>query len=246
MKRQLVFCSLCICLSLSLVACGASQPADTQPSEEEVVEEATVVEGRYPEIADALDAGDYDGAIAAITEMKTEAMAQQAGDINDYLVTVELTPENFDEFFELYTMQFHNAFGEYYSSGCLLRSLKYDEGLILYGLYDEEFCDAISFECVIGARTDSGTERQMESSIYRLSFFLDTPEGVPGLDEDPSVVYFIGPISRMTGSKITYVRSEFVESVSIEDNGDQYTTEIVTLKNGETFSYQYPTGGYPY
>jgi len=233
---------------LSLVACGTPQPAEEEaPTEEEVVEEPAVEEERYPEIADALDAGDYDGAIAAITEMKTEAMAQEAGDINDYLVTVEITPENFDEYFEIYTVPTYNAFGEFELSAYYFRSLKYDEGLILYGLGDAEYGNTGSIEYVVKATVDSG-EEQLTGPVIDELFNLLNCGGFAYLSEDPSVVFSLESISRMTDSKLTFVRSEFVESVVLEesDKPDMLSTETITLKNGETFTYYYPCGGYPY
>ena len=235
-------------MCLSLVACGTPQPAEEEaPAEEEVVEEPAVEEERYPEIADALDAGDYDGAIAAITEMKTEAMAQEAGDINDDLVTVEITPENFDEYFDVYTVPVNNAFGEFEYSCWYLRSRKYDEGLILYGLDDADYCDTISVEFVIRSTVDSGYEQLAEPIIDELGSMLDSG-GVLELSWDPSVAFSLESISRMTGSKLTFVRSEYVESIELEerDKPDMSSTETITLKNGETFTYYYPRGGYPY
>lgn len=48
----------------------------------------------------------------SIDAMKAEALLQEYGNIEDYLVTVELTPENFDEYFEFVTIPSQNAFGE--------------------------------------------------------------------------------------------------------------------------------------
>ena len=75
--------------------CGCAQ--SSSPAQTDGQAQA---DGKYDEIIADLEEEDYDGAIDAITEMKKEAQAKAFGNIEDYLVTIELTKENFDEYFE--------------------------------------------------------------------------------------------------------------------------------------------------
>ena len=67
---------------------------------------------KYTGVINLLEKEDYDNAIAEIEEMKKASKAKKYGDIADYLVSFELTADNFDEFFEFSTIQGKNAFDE--------------------------------------------------------------------------------------------------------------------------------------
>ncbi len=86
----------------------------------------------YESVVTNMQNENYDAVIAEANEKKTEKMKEEAGDIEDYLVTVELTSENFEEYFEIVSAQHHNAFGENIKlCTWFIRSLSYDD-LIIY------------------------------------------------------------------------------------------------------------------
>lgn len=193
-------------------------------------------DGKYDEIIADLEEEDYDGAIDAITEMKIESQAKAFGDIKDYLVTVELTKENFDEYFEWVTIPEVDIFGDQEALWCGFRSKKYDDGLILYGLGDANYSDSIyvKFSLTHHLLDDSIYSDQYKDSLMNLLIFNYgmTPEISASLDS----------IDSIAGSKLTFVKKEFVESYDIEpaehpDDPNEVlrADATITLKNGDSF-----------
>ena len=234
MKKLLVVCVIVFCLGFMLCACGQSQAQPTPspvptttPVPEPSEEEQLFV--KYEGIIRALENNDYDRALSSISQLKKEYMAANCGNINDYLVTVEITPENFDEYFEFVSFHGKNAFGEQDDKRVYigLRSKKYDDGLLLYGLDDRQYSDDITIE-----------------------FFCDFLGSDPKYDKLCSLVMFGYSVSssnlipasislksgRISGSRITFIKKEYVESYEIEPVSSPEKTvsgATITLINGE-------------
>lgn len=212
--------------------CGCAQT-----SSQTQVDEQTQTDGKYDDIIADLEEENYDGAIATITEMKKEALAKTHTDMEKYLVTVELTPENFDEYFEVVVSPVVDAFGETDHWVLGVRSKKYDDGLILYGLDDSDYCDSIELEFTLTYYDDNGTDKDQYKCSLDDALALDAWSF---WDVDSSITF--DSLDRMVGSKLTFIKRDFVESYDIlpaehpEDPEDSfYTTATITLKNGEVF-----------
>ena len=198
----------------------------SEPSKEEQLYD------KYEDIISSLEAENYDDAIKIINEKKNEAIKEKYGDIEDYLVTVELTPENFDDYFEFVAIERYNAFGEKTGSCPLgLKSKKYDEDMILYGLNDKNYCDDISVEFTYYVGGGSNTVS------YSLRELLTFTRGI-GASSADSITF--KPTGRITGSKLTYLKKDYVDSYEMEEiTNPQYfvTNAIVRYKNGQGFGF---------
>ena len=244
-----------ICVTILASACGqsvapaqnetntaqtsSSSVAQTEDKDEEAATDNQQSE-KYKGVMDSLEKEDYDSAIAEIEKIKKESKAQKYGDIDNYLVTVELTKDNFDEYFEFVTMQGKNAFNEYDGNVWVgLKSKKYDEGLVLYNLNDNHYNDVITIEYTHSANDWTETEQEKLTNILSFStgYGCDYPESLS-----------ISPTGRIAGSKLTFIKKDFVESYEIEpiSSPDQNSSQAtITLKNGETY-YASVNPDYPY
>lgn len=244
-----------ICVTILASACGQSvAPAQNETNTEQTSSSSVAqtedkgtkaasddqLSGKYDGVMDSLEKEDYDGAIAEIEKIKKESKAQKYGDIESYLVTTELTKDNFDEYFEFVTMQEKNAFDEYDGNVWIgLKSKKYDDGLILYNIYDNHYNDEITIEYAYNNGEWSDTNQEKLSSIlhFGIGHGCDHPES-----------FSLSSIERIAGSKITFIKKDFVESYEIEpfSSPDQHSSQAtITLKNGESF-YASVNPDYPY
>lgn len=240
---------ICVCLVLS--ACGQSASptqADTKAEqnagealtsgEDKETEPAAETSAReqllekYGDVIDLLEKEEYDNAVAEIEKMKKDSKAAKYGDTADYLVSFELTADNFDEFFEFSTIQGKNAFGEDEDILWLgLKSKKYDEDLVFYRISDIEYNDDVTIEYTYNS---SGWEQTSESTLSQL---LSFNYGI-GIDNNDS--FSVEPTGRIAGSKITFIKKEFIESYEVEPISNQsqnITQATVTLKNGDVYYF---------
>lgn len=233
-----------IIISILACACGqAASPVQAETKAEQTASAANTeameveagsdhqIQEKYSGLIDLLEKEDYDSAIAEIEKMKKASKAQKYGDVEDSLVTVELTKENFDEYFEFTTMLGKNAFGEYDDTiWAGLKSKKYDEGLILYNPYNKQMNDVITIEYTYG------DDEWKNTGEGKLSDFLSFSDGFGGQDPE---TFSIVPTGRIAGSKITFIKKEFVESYEVEPftSQDQHSSlATITLKNGESYT----------
>ena len=246
-KRILGVIFVCACLIVS--ACGQSasqaqagskaeqsagegqtisEEKDTEPSAEITAKEQLLE--KYSGVIDFLEKEDYDNAIVEIEKMKKDSKAAKYGDIADYLVSFELTPENFDEFFEFSFLQGKNAFGEDEDTIWFgLKSKKYDEGLVFYRIIDREYNDDVTNEY---SYNSDGWEYTDDTTLSQLLSFNS------GIGTDNIDAFSIEPTGRIAGSKITFIKNEFIESYDVKPFSNQsqhMTTATVTLKNGDFY-----------
>lgn len=192
-------------------------------------EKAAILE-KYPELISSLESEDYQSAESYVHELLIQQKKEAAGDIEDYLVTVDLNSENFEDFFEFETVPRNNAFGEPEDSmGIGVKSKKYDEGLIVYSL------DDITVEYTFNSFDSEYDLKELLSFGLSSSFTAD----------DDNVLSYTG---RITNGTVTYIKQEYVEDYPVSElkKPDDWAVETtIQLKNGETINrYLYPE--YPY
>ena len=187
---------------------------------------------KYGDVIDLLEKEEYDNAVAEIEKMKKDSKAAKYGDIADYLVSFELTADNFDEFFEFSAIQGKNAFGE--NDDIIwfgLKSKKYDEDLVFYGITDREYNDNITIEYTYNSDGDASTDE------CALNDLLSFGRGIGG-DNINIDSFSVEPTGRIAGSKITFIKKEFIESYDVEPVSDQShinTQATITLINGDVY-----------
>lgn len=202
-------------LSLSLLA-GCSASVGDQMYE------------KYGTIIDALEEENFDAAIQEISQMKKEKLIAEAGDINDYITTVTLTNDNFYDYFELKKEPVYNSFGELQEdSYCLiLKSKKYDEGLLLY---DSQALNTMRVEA-----KQAGYESTIEFSLAQLLY--------------GARLYNEYEITRVTEGEIKFISSDYVESEEITQTADannKLNVKMFHLKDGSVFVHT-EKENYPY
>lgn len=184
-------------------------------------------ESTYDVIISDLETDNYDGAKAKIDQLQKDRMAANAGDINDYLVTIDLNSENFDDYFEFVSMPMYNAFGELKpgASAFGVKSKKYEEGLVIYSV------DNITVEYV--TKNTSQPELDAWPGDSKLNELLEFSNSF-GSSEDADFEFEYN--GRITEGKVVYIKSEYVDSYETVERAapDDFADEaIITLCNGE-------------
>ena len=198
----------------------------SEPSSEEQLYE------KYADIISSLEEENYDNAIDIINEKKTEANKEKYGDIEEYLVTVELTPDNFDEYFEFVTSVHYTAFGteDLFLYG--LKSKMYDSGLIIYDLNNAEYNDDIA----IGYKWSMGDVAHSDGVSDYLRNLLRIGNGMNIMYKD---LFKAEPLGKIAGTKLTFIEKDYVESYEIDSrSADLLGNTTITLKNGEIIKRQ--------
>ena len=186
----------------------------------------------HAELMGYLKNKDYRSAEEYIHNLAVEQMKEQAGDIEAHLTTVELTSDNFEDYFECVKQHQYNGFGEVEPNMIWygVRSKKYDEGLVVYDV------DRITVE--LNTNGDATTAE--------LEHLLRVGTGYGGgVDYDTYTVTFGG---RITDGSITFIDKDYIESYIIsekESPADLNVLAEITLKNGEVL-HQYIDPEYPY
>lgn len=229
MKNRII-CIAMVCLCAFLCSCGQAPAQPAGPSQDEQLYE------KYKDIISDLEGQNYDLAIDKIKQMKKDA-APSDGNIEDYLLEVNLTGDNFYDYFEFEKIACRDMYGDETGSFMLgLRSKMFDKGYVLCNYYDRDYCDSIYFEL----KNESHVIKDA-SLIEMLSF--------SSIGFDSGYFYEgIGISGRVAGTKLTFVSKDFVESYEIAEIKDlaKVTTEAeITLKNGLKFGYLI-SPDYPY
>lgn len=206
---------------------GTSGTVQTIASETVSVsaEDAAIIE-KYPELFEYLKNDDLGSAEAYIRGLREE-QDKDLGELEEYLVTVEINNDNFLDYFEPVIVPYKDAFDELVFMSVGVRSKMYDEDLIIYEH------DNISYEMDV-----------------------DGMRVVQNLTEGLMIWHAIGSDESMTGQnctfkrvipgKVTFVKGDYIdhkESHEFERLG--WLKEEIWLKNGEQFWH---TGNkdYPY
>lgn len=218
---------------LSLTACGKKNTSRTQAS--------------------------ANGEASAQTSTKTEGeKSQKVGPIEDYLVKVELTPENFDDYFEWEFVHWLDDWGGMTKQGSIaLRSKAYDDGLIIY-----ECPDDVKFEYKAPYWQDWEDFSTVELNDYFYPAGYENDWAGKNIlcddgfnREEKTCIYGnIHPIScyeigRVKGT-ITYVKAEYIDHIEEKEHREtnickEYIADIY-LKNGEKLKQHYYLEGFMY
>lgn len=248
MKKRLLLAGICLIAIIS----GCARDNAAAPSEEKAAAVAptnkeNVVENsggatvavpketantleKHSKLISYLESEDYQSAETYVHELVIQQKKEAAGDINDYLVKVNLDSKNFEEYFEFVTVPRYNAFGEPDENiGIGVKSKKYDEGLIVYSL------DDITVENIFNSFNSENKLQSLLSFGTSFSFYPD----------DDNVLSYSG---RITDGTVTFIKQEYVEDYPIPElkkPDDYYAETTIQLKNGEIITrYLYPE--YPY
>lgn len=213
---------------LSLTACGKKNTSGTQAS--------------------------ANGESSAQTSTKTEGKkSQKVEPIEDYLVTVELTPENFWDYFGMEVMHKLDDWGdiEEYGESFHMYSKAYDNGLIIYtaGDYRNQLGDA-QYEWKYGDRENYSTERLSDDFYEQYGtcgchsrFYLGEDWIDDGLGEKTCENGNVHPIENLELGRVkgtvTFVKAEYIDHVEsdVEEERTGYGYKIlrtsIYLKNGD-------------
>lgn len=180
-----------------------------------------------------------------------ETKSEEAEPIEDYLVKVELTPENFFDYFEWECVHCLDDWGD--MTNLLYVSLKskaYDDGLIMYDCPDDD----VKFEYKNPdgrAYTDEVYDYFYGRYYAGLCLELNGSKDDGFNKEEKTCIYGnIHPISyyeisRVKGT-ITYVKAEYIDHIEKEvvdkRHGYDMLKEKIYLKNGEVLERTYLEG----
>lgn len=187
--------------------------------------ESTDIAEKYPELIRYLEGEDFTNAEAYIHELRLAKEKNKLGEIDKYLVKVEINNDNFLDYFEPIVVPYKNAFDELVFMTVGVRSKKYDDGMILYN------GDGIAFEIAVkGYDNPIVEELTMEGLMVWCS--IGKAQNLTGND-----CTFI----RVTPGTITYVSKDYVDSIETKEIQSQrgWKDDIVCLKNGESLMHRY-------
>lgn len=201
---------------------------------------------RHSALISAVESENYEYAADIISEMQIARDMAQKGDIADYLVTVELTPENFGEYFEFVPHYGTNAFGEEepWSLNFAIASKAYDAGLIVYSADFKIEIETTTSSTDFGSTntsTDSTTFDCTETYFPSFGF-----GGMPG-ETKYNPEECSAAVVRVEGS-VTFVKAEYVTDYVLGEADYSFspTQEAeIALVNGEML-YRSIYYGYKY
>ncbi len=239
--KKFIAILLILCIVFSLAGCVSQDDYDA------VIAEKDALQARYDalqttldhhaDLIGAMDAEDYSMAMNIIREKQIAKDVAEKGDIDDYLVTVDLTLENFDDYFAWKNFYKRNAFGEEmeYRYSSLLTSKVFDQGLILYD------CDVkLGFTATVSA--DYFGSKENHSFDDTQTWFAKTMPRCGGSSTE-GVIYDLEKCdvttTRVEGT-VTFVKADYVTDYAF----DESTSEIadITLVNGEVLQHQISFG----
>ena len=181
-------------------------------------EKADILE-KYPELISYLESEDYQSAEAYVHDLVLQQKKEAAGDIEDYLVTVDLNSENFDDYFEFTTIPSFTVFGEPDGFLFAVKSKEYENGLIIYSM------DEIAVELSI-------LDEELSEQDHLKDLLSLTVTSVFRNQVSSEQVH----VGRVGDGKITFIKQEYVEEYPIPEPKTPDVNCIETtikLKNGE-------------
>lgn len=221
MAKKAFFIIIVLITIQAMIACGKSNDSGSATSDGSKSQENS----EFTTIASEAETQTETMPVETITE--TESL--EIDDINDYLVTVDLTADNFDEYFEFVTEPQYTSFGELQGEAISygLRSKKYDDGLVLY-TDDNIIIEYNLFD------QDAQENQISQCGFEQLLYFGQ------GFGNDAKLEYL-----RNTEGTVVFLKKEYIANYSIETNKDKYGEAKILLRNGEEIIrgiYE----GYPY
>lgn len=244
MKRALAIL-LTLCLIVSLAGCVSQSDLDAVIAEKDALQanydalqadyaamQATL--DQHADLISAVDREEYEQAMLIIEEKQLDKLLAEKGDIEEFLITVELTPENFDEYFEWKTFYNLNSFGESMENeiSFVLSSKAYDQDLILYDTDAKlGFTATAKMTGSYGSTTDSFNSTGDLTPGYLCGTGWSASEEV-SFDLENCFV----ETTRVEGT-VTFVKEEYVADYKLSEmDTNSYQNADITLVNGEHIS----------
>ena len=159
---------------------------------------------------------------------KEAEKTKKSTNLLDYLVKVEITEENFSEYFEFAEKDKLNEIGEYEASAIGLVNKKYKEGMLIYDFG----------EITIGYSVTGGTAATNKlADMFSFNHIYPTAERLSG--EDVTLTWL------MPGT-VTFLKDGYVRSIRTEESMPKgWSSETIELMNGVTFK-RFIADEYPY
>lgn len=229
---------LTTCLISTLAACASQHDLDAITAEQDALQvkydalqsEYEALQEQEAPYSDFITEIEYESYPAAIEFVKKRQAAEafaEKGPIEDYLVTVELTTENFSDYFEWISIPSLDAFGEETDYWDIFWTSKvYQEGLVFYQSDAKYEMDGYEYELYLGSRRSTRD-----------------PEG-----------WKAEKVENVSGS-VTFVKSDYVMEYTIDEDDptfhrylpdDPSRSANVVLANGEFLYRFFVLPGYEY
>lgn len=231
MKKTLAIL-LALCLLIALSGCVSESDVEAAAAQRDAVqEELDALQEQYDALQNRLEQHSeyirlmeekkFDAVLDKLEEMQAEKEKAAAEMIEPYLVTVELTMDNFGDYFEWKWQTVTRDNGEDVPV-CYLASKVYEQGLILY-----------KSDAVIGVAAQKAYGGHLNIVTDPSSLFHNRRLHSVGSANDPSTVLAIGSY-RVEGT-VTFVKAEAVTDYKVSES--EYSTEYwdahISLINGE-------------
>ena len=177
-------------------------------------------EHKYQELIDYLEAGDYDSAIEYIQNLKVENGQSLPEDLTDYLLEVEITEDNFSDYFEIVNEPIKNAFGEDDpdQTRTFFASKMYDQGYYIYQMDDIPVeADIWNYEDANTWVTTIGQYHMTDTAQHSRENFKE------------------GKVIRVGTGKVVYIKKEAVIIEEDEANAQdpsRHTAKLI-IKHGD-------------
>lgn len=187
-------------------------------------------EQKYQELYDLLEAGQYDEAISFIQDLKAADAPALPEDLSDYLLEIEITEENFNDYFDIQYYYLLNDFGERSDSiRAVFTSKMYDQGYYLYEMDDIP----IEFAFIRDEGLDSRTET-LDENIFS--------SGMPVTQESE------WKLVRLKPGKAVFIKKEAVQAIDEGRYDLDHETIRLVIKHGdeEEELYRYYYDGFEY
>lgn len=177
-------------------------------------------EQNYQELIDLVAAGDYDAAIDYIQNLKVENGQALPEDLSEYFLEVEITKDNFSDYFEIVNEPIKNAFGEDDPDQMrtYIASKMYDQGYYIYHM------DDIPVEADIWNYEDASTWVTMIGEYH----MTDTAQ-------HSSEAFKDGEVLRVGSGKVVYIKKEavIVEEQETGSTDPSFHMAKLIIKHGD-------------
>lgn len=228
--KKTVAMLLALCLLAALSGCVSRSDVDAAAAQRDALREnldalqeeydalQTKLE-RHSELIRLMEEEKYDAVLEKLEEMQAAKEKAAAEMLEPYLVTVELTMDNFDDYFEWKSQTVAGDHGEDVPV-CYLASKVYDQGLILY-----------KSDAVVGVRSIRSYSGHVEENKDPISLLDYYSLYSIGSVDYPFTVLAIGHYR--VGGTVTFVKADAVTDYRVEDGSDGREYGHITLINGE-------------
>lgn len=232
--KKTVAILLALCLLFALSGCVSQSDVDAAAAQRDALQaELDALQEQYDALQARLEPHsqyiqplmeeEYDVVLEILEEKQADKEKSAAEMIEPYLVTVELTPENFLDYFEMKAQVVSGDQGED-TLVCFLASKVYEQGLILYKS-DAAIGVVLAMEHNGHSYFDQSTDMVFD---YGRLYMARSSSGAPTIHG--------GAITGISGT-VTFVKADAVTGYEVTDGDTIYEYEdtyLVSLINGES------------